>query len=95
MKSHYLDGRGNFRCRFHGAFSSGPKTPEGKARCTAGRQKLYDARRAQGVPAIQRRPKRKPVATPSLPRPQPKPTVLSEADIAFAKSVGMRLPKSD
>jgi hypothetical protein len=43
--------------------------------------------------AIQRQPKRKPVATPSLPRPKPKPTVLTEQDIAFAKLVGMKLPK--
>jgi hypothetical protein len=49
MKSHYLDGRGNFRCRLHGALSSGPKTLEGKARCLEGRQKLYNARRAAGL----------------------------------------------
>jgi hypothetical protein len=57
----------NGRCRNHAGCSTGPKTPEGKARCTAGRLKAYAARRAQGLPAIMRKPKREPAATPSRP----------------------------
>jgi hypothetical protein len=59
----------NGRCRNHAGCSTGPKTPEGKARCTAGRIRLYNARRAAGQPAIMRRPKDAPraSATPETP----------------------------
>jgi hypothetical protein len=72
---------------------TGAKSPEGKARQTAGRLAYYAARRAAGLPVLPRKLKDAPRATPKAPRSQPKPTVLSEADIAFAKRVGMKLAK--
>lgn len=62
------DGRPkNGRCASHGGKSSGAKTLEGKARQLAGRIRLYNERRAQGLPCINRRPKPAPRATPAPP----------------------------
>ena len=59
------DGRiRNGRCRLHAGCSTGPKTPEGKARCTAGRVRLYNERRAAGLPCIQRKPNFAPAPSP-------------------------------
>jgi hypothetical protein len=42
------------RCRLHGGFSTGPRTPEGKARTVAamveGRRRLLEKLRAEGKP---------------------------------------------
>ena len=47
--------RGKKRCRLHGGFSTGPKTPEGKARTVAamveGRRRLLEKLKAEGRPA--------------------------------------------
>ena len=44
--------RGKKRCRLHGGFSTGPRTPEGKARTVAamveGRRRLLEKLRAEG-----------------------------------------------
>ena len=44
--------RGKKRCRLHGGFSTGPRTPEGKARTVAamveGRRRLLDKLKAEG-----------------------------------------------
>jgi hypothetical protein len=37
----------NGRCKMHGGFSTGPKTPEAKARCAEGRRRYWAARRAE------------------------------------------------
>ena len=67
------DGRPrNGRCKQHAGCSTGPKTPEGKARCTAGRIRLYDQRKAAGLPAIVRKPKTAPAATATSETPQAK-----------------------
>jgi hypothetical protein len=46
--------RGRKRCRLHGGFSTGPRTPEGKARTVAamvdGRRRLLEKLRAEGKP---------------------------------------------
>jgi hypothetical protein len=46
--------RGKKRCRLHGGFSTGPKTPEGKARTVAamveGRRRLLKRLKAEGKP---------------------------------------------
>jgi hypothetical protein len=61
------DGRiRNGRCRLHAGCSTGPRTLEGKARCTAGRQKLYNERRAAGLPCIVRKPKPAPVPSVAI-----------------------------
>ena len=52
----------------HGGASTGPKTKAGHDRCTAGRVALYNARKAAGFPAIQRRPKPKPAPSPAAPK---------------------------
>ena len=39
----------NGRCKLHGGLSTGPKTPEGKQRCAAGRRAYWAARRAERV----------------------------------------------
>jgi hypothetical protein len=36
---------GKTKCRNHGGLSTGPKTPEGKARCAAGRRNYWAAYR--------------------------------------------------
>ena len=41
----------NGRCKFHGGMSTGPKTPEGKARCAEGFRRAMEARRAARVEA--------------------------------------------
>jgi hypothetical protein len=62
--------------------------------CTAGRLKAYAARRAAGVPAIQRKPKR--LSAPSPPKAKidaagPK-VVLTEEDVKFGRLTGMLKP---
>jgi hypothetical protein len=52
----------NGRCLNHGGKSSGPKKHHD--RCTAGRIALYARRRAAGLPAIIRKPKVAPAASP-------------------------------
>jgi hypothetical protein len=46
--------RGKKRCRLHGGFSTGPRTPEGKARTVAamveGRRRLLEKLKAEGKP---------------------------------------------
>ena len=46
--------RGKKRCRLHGGFSTGPRTPEGKARTIAamveGRRRLLEKLKAEGKP---------------------------------------------
>jgi hypothetical protein len=45
--------RGKKRCRLHGGFSTGPRTPEGKARTVAaveGRRRLLEMLKAEGKP---------------------------------------------
>ncbi len=37
----------NGRCRLHGGLSTGPKTPEGKARCAEGRRRARERRKAE------------------------------------------------
>jgi len=39
----------NGRCKLHGGMSTGPKTPEGKQRCTEGRRAYWAARRAERI----------------------------------------------
>jgi hypothetical protein len=59
------DGRPrNGRCKQHAGHSTGPRTIEGKARCSAGRVALYNRRRAAGLPCINRRPKVSRTVTP-------------------------------
>ena len=36
------------RCRMHGGWSSGPKTPEGKARCAEGLARWRERKKAEG-----------------------------------------------
>lgn len=81
----------------HGGLSTGAKSPEGKARQTAGRLAYYAARRAAGLPVLPRKAKAAPRTSPKPPEAKsvkagPKVT-LTEADIAFARLVGMKLPK--
>jgi hypothetical protein len=56
MQSHFQDGRGGGHCRLHGGLSSGPKSPEGKARslaaATAGRNAYWQRWRDAGRPAL-------------------------------------------
>jgi hypothetical protein len=61
----------NGRCRLHAGLSTGPRTPEGHHRCLEGRQKLYDQRKAAGLPAINRKPKVASAAIPERPRLSP------------------------
>jgi hypothetical protein len=69
------DGRPrNGRCKQHAGHSTGPRTVEGHARCLAGRQKLYDARRAAGLPAIMRKPKAASASILEAPRLPPEVT---------------------
>ena len=46
--------RGRKRCRLHGGFSTGPRSPEGKARTVAamvdGRRRLLEKLKAEGKP---------------------------------------------
>ena len=55
----------------HGGKSTGAKTSEGKARQAAGRQKLYNERRAAGLPCINRAPKPAPRTAPKPLWPSP------------------------
>jgi hypothetical protein len=93
------DGRiRNGRCRLHAGCSTGPRTLEGKARCTAGRQRLYDERRAAGLPCVQRKPKPAPqpqLACYGLRRPQQRGEL--PPSVAFNKNgpIGCRLRTTD
>lgn len=40
---------GRTRCKFHGGMSTGPKTPEGKARCVAGAKRYLAERRKEST----------------------------------------------
>ena len=42
--------RGKKRCRLHGGFSTGPRTPEGKARTIAASRRLLEKLKAEGKP---------------------------------------------
>jgi hypothetical protein len=86
------DGRPkNGRCPSHGGLSTGAKTPEGKARQTAGRLAYYAARRAAGLPVLPREAKAAPRAAAAPPRAQktnrqgPK---MSDAE--FLKAIGLK-----
>ena len=83
------DGRPrNGRCKQHAGHSTGPKTPEGHQRCLEGRQKLYNQRKAAGLPAITRRPKA-PQAKP--PRRKPKPVDRRKLSDAWFRSLPQTL----
>ena len=82
--------RGRTRCKFHGGMSTGPKTPEGKAKVVAamvaGRRRWVERMKAEGRPfpwAGKRHPRR---VEPSA---QPAPSSLA----ALARQAGVRLPK--
>ena len=47
----------NGRCRNHSGLATGPRTVAGHARCLEGRIKLYNERKAAGLPGIIRKPK--------------------------------------
>ena len=66
--------------------STGPRTPEGHARCLEGRIRLYNERRAAGLPAIVRKPKVAPRASDTLPRPTPTPAERRASAIASIKA---------
>jgi hypothetical protein len=85
--------RGRTRCKFHGGLSTGPKTPEGKARVVAamveGRRRWVERMKAEGrkFPGGRKRGShivKAPASTTTLQGAQ-----LEEA----ARAAGVRLPK--
>ena len=98
------DGRPRSRCRMHGGhLKSGKQTPEGRKRISEAMRKrmlaFWNAWRKQGKPPLLwRESLRTARARPQRPPPAPRkqfgrPVILSEADRAFARLIGMKLPK--
>jgi hypothetical protein len=84
------DGRPrNGRCKQHAGHSTGPRTIEGTARCTAGRIRLYNERRAAGLPCIIRTKKNAPRATLKPPRAQPKKPGRKLTDAEWLRAIGV------
>jgi len=82
--------RGKTRCKFHGGMSTGPKTPEGKARVVAamvaGRRRWVERMKAEGRPFPWAGKRHRRRVEPSA---QPAPSSLD----ALARQAGVRLPK--
>jgi hypothetical protein len=96
------DGTFHVVCWSHGSntppYSERPISAAGKERISAAAKAMWQRYRAlkqAGLPTWPVGRKRKPVPSPRPAKPKPvgRPVTLSEADIEFARRVGMRLPK--